>query len=142
MIIRVKIQYCIFTLTLFLVCPLHNRTVFSQGKGIGIKGGVGFHAHLNHAILLRPRHTHQDIARLALPPVERGSFRLVDFARNQLPRTGDAAAIFAGNRDLDARCLAGIVYWLVFAHLKSYPASVLQSHSVFLYTSSHPGAPV
>jgi len=106
------------------MCLLHNRTVFSQGKGIGVKRNVGFYAHLNLAILSRSRHTHQDIARLTLPPVECGSFRLVDFARNQLAGTGDAATVFAGDRDLDARRLAGIVNWLVFAHLESNPTSV------------------
>ena len=102
---------------------------------------MGFYAHLNYTILFRPRHTHQDIARLTLPPVERGSFRLVDFARNQLPRAGDAATVFAGNWDLDARRLAGIINWLVFAHNESNPASVLQGHSMFLYAVSHTGSP-
>lgn len=114
---------------------------------------MGFHPHRNHTILLWPCHAHQDIAGPTLPPVERGCFRLVDLARNQLPGAGDAAAVFAGNRELDARREAGIVDWLVFAHLESNPTPVLQSHPVFLhhgiqerphvfrYDNSNPGSP-
>ena len=100
-------------------------------KRIGVQIGVRFNANLDHAVLFGACDAHQNISRLTLASVQCCAFGLAHTTRNKPPRTGDAAAIIAGNRDLNPRIQTGLINRLIFTHKQSDPTAITQGHLMF-----------